>query len=73
MLGILWCKSQLGAACPVVVCPGRVWYGGFRQGKAIVADGSTEDASPLCCSLKRVVKAESGEARRGGAGQGLVH
>ena len=67
MLGILWCKSQCGPACPVVVCSGAVRYGGFRQGRAIVADSSTGNFGSLCCSLWR-----ADAVRQGATGRGVV-
>lgn len=51
MLGILWCKPQCGPACPVVVCSGAVRYGGFMQGRAKVADGSTEPRKRFSAAL----------------------
>jgi hypothetical protein len=72
MLGILWCKPQCGPACPVVVCSGKVRYGGFRQGRAIVADGSKEGLGSPCCSLDRADMAGLGSTRRGVAGRGVA-
>ena len=75
MLGVLWCKPQqgmagLGEARPVPVACGRV-----RWGLVNAADGSTEGASPLCCSLRRVVMVRrawvsQGQARRSVASSG---
>jgi hypothetical protein len=54
---------------------GEVWPGKAEQGlaglgEATVADGSTEDLGPLCCSLRRVDEVGSACVRSGAARQG---
>ena len=56
---------------------GKVGSGVFGSGQAIAADGSTEGASPLCCSRKGVVMVRRGlvgygKARSGHAWCGRV-
>lgn len=82
MLGIFWCKSQLGMASLGEARPVPVASGRARWGLVNAADGSTEGASPLCCSLWGVVMAWSamvwsamagfGRVRRGPVERGLA-
>ena len=55
-----------------VVGPGSVWQGRTGSGKVTVADGSTEDFGPLCCSLWRVDDASYGTAWPGRARHGTT-
>jgi hypothetical protein len=51
---------------------GKVQHGVERSGRDLVADGSTEGASPLCCSLGRVVEAGQCTVRLGAAWLGMA-